>query len=297
MSEYQYVGFRAAEKPVGGKDLEFMYEQSTRAEVTPWTFDNEYHYGDFHGDAVAMLSRGYDIHLHYANFGTRTLLIAFPNDPRRSAGAKPYFDGEGMEFIKAKRGKGGIVSIAPWHEAGDQDELSDLEELLDRLVPLRAEILAGDLRPLYLARLAVLSDSNHDRNDSIEGPVPANLNKLTAPQQALVEFFGLSDGLIAAAAEGNTEPFTPVEPDTDYADWLKDVSPATKDAWLLKVLVDPQSAARSEILAEFRSSQQSTAWPTIERRRTIAQLEEAAEEIRQKKKRKVSAHPARKRTS
>src|SRR5436309_8765242 len=91
MSEFQYIGFRAAEKPVGDKDLEYMRQQSSRAEITPWSFDNEYHYGDFHGDALTMLRRGYDIHLHYANFGIRKLLIRLPHNLTRTPGARLYF--------------------------------------------------------------------------------------------------------------------------------------------------------------------------------------------------------------
>ena len=83
----QRVG--AAEKPVSDKDLEYMRKQSSRAEVTPWSFDNEYHYGDFHGDERTMLRRGYDIHLHYANFGTRKLLIGLPHNLPSIPGAGP----------------------------------------------------------------------------------------------------------------------------------------------------------------------------------------------------------------
>ncbi len=43
MSEYQYVGFRAIEKPVSEENLEYMHKQSSRAEITPWSFGNEYH--------------------------------------------------------------------------------------------------------------------------------------------------------------------------------------------------------------------------------------------------------------
>jgi len=46
MSEFQYVGFRAIDGPVSEKNLEFMRRQSSRAEITPWSFDNEYHYGE-----------------------------------------------------------------------------------------------------------------------------------------------------------------------------------------------------------------------------------------------------------
>ena len=79
MSEFQRIAFRAIDGPVTDKNLEFMRRQSSRAEVTPWSFDNEYQWGDFRGDAYEMLRRGYDLHVHYANFGTRTVLIRLPN--------------------------------------------------------------------------------------------------------------------------------------------------------------------------------------------------------------------------
>src|SRR5579871_3789348 len=221
MSEYQYIGFRAAEKPVGGKDLAYMQQQSSRAEITPWSFDNEYHYGDFRGDAHTMLRRGYDVHLHYANFGIRDLLIWLPLNLPDAPGASPYFAEDGLQFQKDKKGQGGILSISPYHEPGEQDELWDLNEILDRLVPLRAEIIEGDLRPLYLAHLAVMSDMNHDPEETTEGPVPAGLGKLTAPQQALVELYGLSDALIAAAAEGNSGQAVQKKPERQHASWLE----------------------------------------------------------------------------
>lgn len=56
MSEYQYVSFRAIDKPVGAENLEYMERQSSSAEITPWSFDNEYHYGDFGGNASVTIS-------------------------------------------------------------------------------------------------------------------------------------------------------------------------------------------------------------------------------------------------
>ena len=64
-----------------------------------------------------------------------------------------------------KQGSGGILSIEPFHEPGDLDELWDSDALLDRLVPLRAEILDGDLRPLYLAHLVIACDGLHTHVD------------------------------------------------------------------------------------------------------------------------------------
>src|SRR5713226_10457005 len=103
MSEYQYIAFRAVDSPVSEKNLEYMRRQSTRAEITPWSFDNEYQYGDFRGDAVEMLRRGYDLHLHYANFGIRKLLIRLPNGLPDSKGAEPYFGKDALQFAKDKK--------------------------------------------------------------------------------------------------------------------------------------------------------------------------------------------------
>src|SRR5262249_401895 len=114
MSEFQYIGFRAAEKPVSNKALQYIHHQSSRPDITPWTFDNEYHYGDFRGAEINMLRRGYDIHLHYANFGIRKLLIRLPHDLRDTPGAGPYFAEDGLEFLKDKQGPSGILSISPF---------------------------------------------------------------------------------------------------------------------------------------------------------------------------------------
>jgi hypothetical protein len=178
MSEYQYVAFRAIDRPVSKENLEYMRQQSSRAEITPWSFDNEYHYGDFRGDATEMLRRGYDLHLQYANFGIRRLLIRFPRGLPDASAAKPYFAEDSLRFLKDKQGPGGILCIEPFHEPGDLDDLWEIDGILDRLVPLRAEILDGDLRPLYLAHLAIACDGQHDPEESKESPVPAGLDKL-----------------------------------------------------------------------------------------------------------------------
>jgi hypothetical protein len=295
MSEYQHIGFRAVEKPVSGEDLKYMRQQSSRAEITPWSFDNEYHFGDFRGDALTMLHRGYDIHLHYSNFGIRKLLIRLPHNLPDTPGAMPYFTEDGLQFLKDKQGPGGILFIDPSHEPGDQEELWDVHDLLDRLVPLRAEILEGDLRPLYLAHLALMSDAEHAPGETTEGPVPAGLAKLTLPQKALAELFGHSDALIAAAAEGSSGRPVQEDPRALYAGWLHGLPQATKDAWLLEWLTDAQSSVRSDMLAEFRKSRPMADWPTRQRNRTVAELKAVAEHIHTKAVRQAAEKTAQQR--
>jgi hypothetical protein len=295
MSEYQYVGFRAIEKPVSEKNLEYMHAQSSRAEITPWSFDNEYHFGDFRGNALEMLRRGYEIHLHYANYGTHKLFIRLPQGLPDKKGAAPYFTEDTLKFFADKEGPGGTLCVEPFYETDDLGPIFDFEELLDRLVPLRAEILDGDLRPLYLAHLAMCLDYEHDGGETTEGPVPSGLEKLTDAQAALAEFYGLGDALITAAAKDI--PLMAIHNDlkNEQTEWLKIQSQATKDEWLLQLISDSHSTVRPEILAKFRKNRKVPAWPTYHKNRTIAQLEAAADEIRQAKKLAAAKAAARQR--
>lgn len=297
MSEFQHVGFRAIDAPVSEENLDFMREQSTRAEITPWSFDNEYHFGDFRGDEAEMLRRGYDFHFHYANFGIRKLMIRLPTGLPHASAVEAYFLDDSLFFMKDKKGQGGILCISPFHEPGDLDELWNLNELIDRLLPLRAEILDGDLRPLYLAHLAVASDGNHDPEEENDAPVPAGLDNLTDAQRALAELYGLTEGLLAAAADGSPALVGRHNSRSPYAAWLQQQPEATKTAWLTQLLADPHSTVRREILIEFQKSQANPFWPTIQLDRTIADLQQAAKGIQHDLTRKVREAAARHRAN
>ncbi len=293
MSEYQYVAFRAIDGPVTERNLAYMERQSSRAEITPWSFDNEYHFGDFSGNAAEMLRRGYDLHLHYANFGTRTLMIRLPDglpDPRA---AKPYLVDDGLKFVKDKRGRGGTLVIDPFFEPDQLDEIWDFSPLIERLAPLRSELLSGDLRPLYLAHLAVASDGNHDPEETAESPVPAGLNALSEAQSALAELYGIGENLLAAAARNSTSLPPRNAPPKQYAAWLARQPKATKDAWLARLMEDPHSTVRTEVLSAFRKSNPATPWPTVCLNRTVAELRAVADDIHQQARGKKVVTPVR----
>jgi hypothetical protein len=244
MSEYQFVAFRAIDAPVSEKNLKYMVKQSTRAEITTWSFENEYHFGDFRGNALEMLRRGYDIHLHYANFGIRRLLIRFPKGLPDLDAAKSYFDGESLQFNKDKRGPGGTLAVEPFYESGELEELWDLDELVDELVPIRKEIQAGDLRPLYLAHLAICCDCNHDPDEKMEGPVPAGLDKPTKAQLALTNFYGISPAMIAAAARGRDQSSDGADHRRTISQFRSEAEEIEKEAARRKAAADARARAR-----------------------------------------------------
>jgi len=182
-----------------------------------------------------------------------------------------------------------------WHLRcpGDLDDLWDFDDLLDRLVPLRAEILEGDLRPLYLAHLAMACDGNHDPEKTKEAPVPAGLKKLSNSARALAELYGMGDTFVAAAAQHSPPSAARDDPRNQHAEWLQGQRQAKKDAWPARLMADPDSTVRSELLAEFGKSRTQLVWPTVRKDRAIAELEAAADEIQRETNRRLAEKAAR----
>ena len=279
MSEYQYIHFLAVDRPLDDKQLAFMERQSTRAEITRWEFTNEYHFGDFRGDPLEMLRRGYDVHLHYANFGIRRLMFRLPAGLPCDRKTFEAFKGEGgVAWHADKQGKGGVLEIEPEADAGTYDELYDVGTLLHEIAPVRQLLIGGDLRPLYLAWLACPAD-----DDSLEPPVPAGLEKLPPALGAMAEFYEVSEDLIAAAAERS--PPTPEAADATgtLEGWIARQSQESLRTLVRKLLEDDAAAARAETLARIRDETKAAIWPLAEPGRTLAQLHDSAGEVRQRR--------------
>lgn len=292
MSEYQFIAFRAVDAPLSPQALAYMREQSTRAQITPWSFTNEYRFGDFRGNVMEMLRRGYDLYLQYANYGVRSLCVRLPQgfpDPRA---AEPYMDDEAVQFVADQTGSGGSLIIQPYYDPGDVSELTEVQHLVDELVPLREEILHGDLRPLYLAHLAA---SLAAADEVCERPVPAGLGALTAAQRALAAFYELPDALLAAAAQASPPLPSPADQSRQYASWLAHQIQATKDAWLAELMTGSPARVRRAMLDRFRADGGTARWPTVTVGRRIDQLQVAAEQIREESRRQAIDKLARER--
>ncbi|GLZ39925.1 hypothetical protein [Actinokineospora sp. NBRC 105648] len=187
MSEYQYYEFRAVDEPLSEQQLGEVRALSTRAEITPTSFVNEYHRGDFRGDPRDLVERYYDAFLYYANWGTRTLVLRLPKKLLEPSTATRY----GVDTWTHK----GDVLVS----LGSDDENADFvdqEFTLDALIEVRDEIAAGDTRPFYLdwlGRARIRLDE-----DTALPPPPAGLDALSDAQQTLAEFLRVDDELLAA---------------------------------------------------------------------------------------------------
>ncbi len=168
MSEYQYVEFRAVDRPLTDAELEFAGRQSTRAEISRWSFQNEYHFGDFRGDANGLLRHGYDVYLHYANFGVRTAAFRLPAQLPFPKPLWSQYIGIGeLAWERDRRGNAGIVSISPFREPGEIEEIWNPGEYMQNMVEVRNRLVAGDLRTLYVLWLCAAMDDQSVEPDVV----------------------------------------------------------------------------------------------------------------------------------
>ncbi len=194
MSEYQYYEFLAVDHPLGKPEMDSLRRLSSRATITPASFVNTYNYGDFRSDPSILMAKYFDAFVYVANWGTRQLMFRLPRRGVNVQAFSPYRAGRSATF----KTRGRFVLIEFLSEGEDDGWVSG-EGWMGSLVPLRADLLRGDLRCLYLGWL--LASQHGELDDAaVEPPVPPGLGKLTAPLAAFADFFRLDMKAIKAAA-------------------------------------------------------------------------------------------------
>lgn len=137
------------------------------------------------------MERYFDAFLYLANWNTRELMIRLPRTLLDIDTAAPYCSAGAWEA-----GEHVIVSFTT-EEEGDYEE--DGEGWLASIIPVRADLAAGDLRALYLGWLLCAQAGQLDDED-VEPPVPPNLARPTASLGALADSLHLDEDLMAVAA-------------------------------------------------------------------------------------------------
>lgn len=247
---------------------------------------NEYHWGDFKGDPHKLVRQYSDAFLYFANWGTHELMFRLPWGYLDPEGVEPYC----VEYRVAVKPAGEhlvLDFVSP--EECYEDEWRDWR--LGDLLPLRADLLAGDLRCLYLAWLSAVQYGDVD-DDAVEPPVPAGLQRLSGPLTQFAEFLYLSPDLIDVAAEAS--PPKSKEPDlTGLPAWIATLQTAAKDRALLRVLEGEGTAVVNELLLQYRRAHQPTAVVEAEpSRRTAAALRGQIEARRREREQREAQRAA-----
>jgi len=296
VSEYQYVAFRAVDRPLSDAELKFANAQSTRAEITRWSFQNEYHYGDFRGDVNGLLRRGYDVHLHYANFGVRTVAFRLPAGLPFPKPLWSQYMGIGeLRWKKDRKGKACIVSLSPYREAGEIEEIWDPGEYMDDMVEVRSRLVAGDLRALYVLWLCAAMDDQSVSLDVVEPPVPGGLSQCVEAFGPLMEFFGLDPLILIAASEGSPGAAKQPTHDQQCREWVEQLSDVESKLLVRRFLTEDPNTVKAEMVAAIRHPGGSADWPTLSLGRSFQMLLERTELVRadhdakEQKKREAAA--------
>jgi hypothetical protein len=195
VSEYQYYEFRTVDRRLGGAEQKQLRALSSRARITETRFVNHYDWGDFKGDPDRLMERHFDLFLYFADWGSRRLSVRVPKDVLAMPVAKRFVDGISGAGVRTK-GDHLILDVC-LDEIDDEAWDDDGSEWLDDLAPLRAALLEGDLRLLYLVWL--IGVQSGEVPDSTVEPLPG-LAPLSSALETFVEFFLIDPDLVAAAS-------------------------------------------------------------------------------------------------
>ena len=133
------------------------------------------------------------------------------------------------------------------------DPKADPADWMRRLLPLRDELLRGNLRPLYLGWLAAAA-SGELRDNALEPELPPGLSAMSPAQQALVEFLEINPDMLAAAMTGSAR--------VSEADAAQD---ARVDAWPEAQRPAPASSAPRHSVGQLRELARSASGVRLER--------------------------------
>lgn len=250
MSEYQYYEFVAIDRPLTGAQQDELRKVSTRGEISPTRFVNEYEWGDLKADPRVWMERHFDAHLYLANWGTHRIALRLPRAALDPATAARYCQAEGAQSWTTPTHV--ILDLVSEDEDGAEDWV-DPHGQLAAIAQVRAELAQGDLRPLYLAWLLQVQNRELGEGEP-EPPVPAGLGRLSGAQRALADFLRLDADLLAAAAEASEPRMADAPSAAALRQWVKGLRGTEKDELLLRLLQGNDELLRAEMLRRFQGT-------------------------------------------
>jgi hypothetical protein len=276
LSEYQFYEFLAVDRPLDARQLGEVRALSTRADISPSSFVNVYHWGSFHGNPRTMMEHYYDAHLYLTNWGTRGVMLRLPAAVLDQETVDAYCLTESSTAWTS----GGNLIVAVNRDGDGDDDFFDEDGhgLLGSIISIRAELAAGDRRPLYLAWLHSVAEGELD-DDEVEPPVPANLATLSAGQRSFIDFLRLDQCLVDAAAEGSRRRAVVEPTKAQLTTWVRALPGGEKDALLVALMRGGDPHVGTRLLRRYHGGTGHGAESGGVR--TVGELRDAARERRE----------------
>jgi len=271
VSEYQYYDFRAIDRPLTKKEMAALRSISTRAAITATSFTNHYEWGDLKANPSNLLEKYFDTFVYVANWGTHEFYIRLPQESADYELLKAMIPGETVRVRKTAR-----FVIIEFGSESEWDGEDDGTGWMASLIPLRSDLLRGDLRCLYLGWLRSAQDGGLDE-DALEPPVPVGLQELSGPLDALIEFLEIDEDLVEVAAQASG-PLAVGLSRKELSAWIRRLPEKEKDELLIAAAVEQGERWRNDLVQRFRrkSLQQTSDGPAESQRRQAGDLLAAA---------------------
>jgi len=278
VSEYQYLEFLAVDRPLTSREMDNLRSISTRAQITPVSFINEYNWGGLKANAHNFMRHFFDAHVFIANWGEAIFMVRLPREAIDQKTLKAFCSSPHLGFEKLPE-----HWLLTWSlgETEDYDRFSYVDEgpgLMTRLAPLREELLRGDLRSLYIGWLCAVTTAETDPDD-LEPLALHKLHKLTAAQLALAEFLEVDIDLLAGVGSGSQADQADAADDAALDAWL-DKLPKNEVRRYLRQILDGQGASAERALKRRHAAWQEQSSPSKGVRRTVVELWQMAEQAK-----------------
>ena len=275
MSEFQYYEFQAIDRPLSAADQQALRNISTRARITAASFTNTYEWGDLKGDPAELVRRWFDLHFYLANSGQRRLMIKLPArliERWRLDGFLAEVDCVSINVS----GESLILDIQSEDREPD-DEWDDGSGWLAALTPLRADVLAGDLRLFYLLWLtAVEADAFEPETPE---PLPG-IGPMTGALESFARLFQIDADLVAAAAEHSAGPMSGKPIPAEVVQPIIATMPDKDKIGMLTRLFEGDAHVAHELRAQVRHRLTQETGPAVAAVRTVGELRSRAQAIR-----------------
>ena len=283
MSEYQFYEFKAIDNPLSKKDKEIISSWSSRTDASNAGATFEYHYGDFPKDELKVVEKYFDAMFYISNWGTRQLVFKFPND-LIDIKKLMHYSAEGIELIEKE--KFTILHIFIEDEDGGGNWIEG-DGYLSSLISLRADILSGDYRCLYLIWLKITTEDVINEWDNVdpeseEADVPANLQSLNAALLDFVDVFEIDKDTIAAASKNSIASLS--ENNNEYNE-IASLSDAEKNDFL-KRLLQNEALLNIKLQKRLKAEKSKVSDVNKHNKRSIKEIVAATIELKEKRKNK-----------
>ena len=245
VSEYQYYDFRAIDRPLTRKEMAALRSISTRAAITATSFTNHYEWGDLKANPSKLIEKYFDAFVYVANWGTHEFYIRLPQESVDYKLFKAMVSGGNVQVRKTAR-----FVIVEFGSESEWDGEDDGTEWMASLMPLRSDLLRGDLRCLYLGWLRCAQDGG-PAEDKLEPPVPAGLEELSGPLYALIEFLEIDEDLVEVAAQAS-KPLAAGPTRRELSAWIRSLPEKDKNELLITAVAEQGERWRNDLIQRFR---------------------------------------------